>query len=341
MDREAWRAQVIEEAIDPDLPIIDSHHHLWGSSPAEPWEPYPAEALFADIANCGHNIVGTVYTDSHANYRADGPEHMKVVGEVEFVQEVSDKAIALGGAAKGACAVIVSSANLSLGAAVGEVLDAQIAASPRYRGIRHMTALDPDLPPMYGGKFYGEMMTPEFREGFAELVKRGLTFDAWAFHPQLPEILDLARSFPEAKIVLDHLGGPIGIGRFSADPNGKFAAWRIDMEAISACPNVFLKLGGVNMSYTKLDAVEEPRPHTSRQVADLQRDFFLTAIDFFGPERCMFESNFPVDMRSISYTVLWNSLKRMTEDFPHYDREQLFAGTAMRFYDIDSSLLAS
>jgi L-fuconolactonase len=324
MERSAWRAQVIEEALEPDLPIIDSHHHVWATAPAEPWEPYGPDQVIADKSGSGHNVVGTVYTDSHANYRTEGPEHMRVVGEVEFVHDIAERANAMGGRAKGTCAVIVSSADLMLGARVGEVLDAQMAASP-----------------IYGGRAYGEMMSPAFREGFAELVKRGLTFDGWMFHPQLPELLDLARAFPDAKIVLDHLGGAIGVGRFAADPEGKLAAWRIDMEALAACPNVVLKLGGVNMPYTRLDATDEPRPHTSRQVADLQRDLFLNAIDLFGPERCMFESNFPVDMRSISYTVLWNSFKRMTEDFSRDERAQMFAGTAMRVYGIEAEALSS
>jgi L-fuconolactonase len=341
MDRAAWRAQVKEEILDADLPIVDAHHHIWGTSPAEPWEPYDEHTVIADKTGSGHNIVGTIYVDSMANYRTDGPEHMRTVGEVEFVHGVAERANAKGGRAKGTCAAIVGAADLMLGAQVGEVLDAQIAASPRYSGIRYMTALDPDLPPIFGGRAYGEMTTPAFREGFAELVKRGLTFDAWAFHPQLPEVLDLARAFPEAKIVVDHTGGPIGVGRFLTDPEGTHAAWRIEMEALSNCPNVVLKLGGLNMTYTRLDATDQMRPNTSRQVADLQRDFILAAIDLFGPSRCMFESNFPVDMRSISYAVVWNSFKRMTQEFTTEERADLFAGTAMRFYGISSAALSA
>lgn len=332
INRAAWRAQVVEPAIEPDLPIIDSHHHIWRDAPVDPWEAYPAAAMVADKAGSAHNVVATVYVDSHSSYRADGPEHLRVVGETEYAGSVGDDCDAAGGRAAGACAALVTHANLLLGAAVGEVLDAHIAASPRFRGIRHMTAIDPDLPPVFGATEYGIMMRPAFREGFAELVRRGLSFDAWMFHPQLPELLDLARAFPEANIVLDHTGGPMGIGRFAGRRDEAFAGWKQDMAAIATCPNVAVKIGGLNMTYTALDAIENPRPNTSEEVAELQRDHFLTTIDLFGPERCMVESNFPVDMRSISYDVLWNSAKRMTADLTRAEREAIFADTARRVY---------
>lgn len=331
MIRKDWLQQAVEPAIEPDLPIVDAHHHIWTEPPTELWEPYHTSDLIDDIAASGHNIVATVYTDSHANFRKSGPDHLRVVGEVEFAGRTGDEHAGKEGSF-GVCSVVVSSADLTMGAAVGEVLDAQMAASPRYRGIRHMTAIDEDLPPIYGATEAGIMMRPAFREGFAELARRNLSFDAWLFHPQLPELLDLARAFPGANIVLDHTGGPIGIGRFAGRRDETFAAWKKDMAEIARCPNVSVKLGGLNMAYTAMDAIELPRPHTSDRIVELQRDHMRTVIDLFGPARCMFESNFPVDKLSTPYGVLWNAFKKMTADMAPADRELLFSGTARRVY---------
>ena len=333
MIRKEWLQQADEKAIEPELPIIDAHHHIWSEPPTEMWEPYHTADFIDDIAQSGHNIVGTVYTDSHSNYRKSGPDHLRVVGEVEFAGRMGDEHAGQEGGF-GVCAAVVSHADLMLGAAVGEVLDAQIAASPRFRGIRHMTAIDADLPPIYGATEPGIMMRPQFREGFAELVRRNLSFDAWMFHPQLPELIDLARAFPQANIVLDHTGGPIGVGRFAGKRDEGFSGWKRDMAELATCANVSVKLGGLNMTYTAMDAIELPRPHTSARIAELQRDHMLTAIDLFGPERCMFESNFPVDKLSTPYGVLWNAFKIMTQDMSAPDRKQLFSGTARRVYKL-------
>ena len=333
MTREEWRNQVQEDALEPDLPIIDAHHHLWVSAPVEPWEAYPADAMMDDMEQRGHNVFATVYTDSHANYYSEGPDAFKVVGEVEFAHAVGEQGRKRGGRAAGVCAAIVSSADLLLGSAVGEVLDAQAAASSRYRGIRYMTAIDQDLPPVYGATEYGLMMRPEFRAGFAELAKRGMSFDAWLFQSQLGELIDLLKQFPEATVVLDHVGGPIGLGRFAADPTAAFAQWKADMAVVAQFPNVAVKLGALNMMQTGMcPASEEAPPWYSQQVADAQRKHVLTTIDLFGPNRCMFESNFPVDMRMISYTVVWNAFKHMTADLYEADRTALFSGTATRVY---------
>jgi len=332
MTREEWRNQVREDALEPDLPIIDAHHHLWVSAPVEPWEAYPADAMMDDMERRGHNVFATVYTDSHANYHTSGPDAFKVVGEVEFAHAVGEQGRRRGGRAAGICAAIVSHADLLLGSAVGEVLDAQAAASSRFRGIRYMTAIDQDLPPVYGATEYGIMMRPEFRAGFAELARRAMSFDAWLFQSQLPELIDLLKQFPEAPVVLDHVGGPVGLGRFAADPAEVFAQWKNDMAQIARFPNVSVKLGALNMAQTGMCPAEDGMPWSSQQVADAQRKHVLTTIDLFGPHRCMFESNFPVDMRMISYTVVWNAFKRMTADLSAEDRTALFSGTATRVY---------
>jgi predicted TIM-barrel fold metal-dependent hydrolase len=338
MTGKQWRDQVIEDALEPELPIIDAHHHIWAASPAPAFEAYDAEALYADKADAGHNIIATVYVDSHANYRSDGPEPFRVVGETEFAESVAEQANRRGGRVAGACAAIVSHADLLLGAAVGEVLDAHILASSRFRGIRHMTAIDPDLPPIYGATEPGIMMRPAFREGFAELGKRGLTFDAWLFQPQLGEVVDLARAFPGSAIVLDHLAGPLGIGRYASRRDEAFGEWKRGMAELAKSPNVVVKLGALNMVFTGLAPdIGAARPHGSEEMARLQRDHILTAIDLFGPDRCMFESNFPVDMLLTSYSLVWNSFKRVTRELGEAERAALFAGTARRVYRIDAA----
>lgn len=335
MNRNEWRNQIVEPAIEPDMPVIDTHHHIWTTSPAEPWEPYGPDEVVADVVNGGHNVVATVYVDSHANYRTTGPEHLRPVGETEYVEALAQKCAARSDAGAGVCAGIVSHADLLLGSAVGEVLDAHMAMSGRFRGIRHMTAFDPDLPPVYGATEPGIMPRAEFREGFAELVKRGLSFDAWMFQAQLPELTDLAKAFPDANIILDHVGGPLAIGRYANRRDEAFGEWKKNIGELARLPNITVKLGGLNMAITGMDAVEKSRPHSSQETADLQRDHILTTIDLFGPDRCMFETNFPVDMRSISYNLVWNSFKRLTADMAPAEREKLFNGTARRVYRLD------
>ncbi|MET0983867.1 MAG: amidohydrolase family protein [Steroidobacteraceae bacterium] len=331
MNTQQWRDQVVEAPLDADLPIVDAHHHIWTTSPAPGYDPYDGEDLLRDTMGSGHNIVATIYVDSHSNYRSHGPEHLRVVGETETAHGLAEDAVPRGHKAAGLCAAIVPHANLLLGAKVGEVLDAHVAASSRFRGIRHMAAFDPELPPIYGATAPGVMMQPEFRKGFAELASRGLSFDAWLFHSQLREFVDLAQSFPETTIVLDHLGGPIGIGRY-ANPREGFDTWKKALAEAVACPNVVLKLGSLNMSYTGMDATDAVRPMTSAEMAQRWRGHILTAIDLFSPARCMFESNFPVDKVSTSYGVLWNGFKRLTADLSAAERADLFERVARRTY---------
>ncbi|MHA3791113.1 amidohydrolase family protein [Sphingomonas sp. YL-JM2C] len=339
MSRKAWRDQVVETALEPEVEIIDAHHHVWESTPFPPFDPYDDTDLLTDKTRSGHRILGTVFVDSHTSYRTDGPEALRVVGETEYAERIAEQALARGGAEAGICAAIAPSADLRLGAAVGDVLDAHAAATRRLRGIRHMTAYDADVPASHVN---GEavMMRDDFRAGFAELVKRDLGFEAWLLQPQLPEVIDLARSFPDGRIVLNHLGGPLAIGRFAADPKASFAAWKADMAILAACPNVSIKIGGLNMGMAGVDAAGRDTPLTSAELAAAQRDHILTAIDLFGPARCMFESNVPVDTHHASYTVIWNVFKRLSRDFSADERARLFKGTAMDFYRIDPALIA-
>jgi L-fuconolactonase len=340
MNRHAWRQQVIETALDPDLPIVDAHHHLW-SEPTHGAEAYDAEALFRDMEGSGHNIIGTIYVDAVCHYRTDGPLAFRVVGETEYAQNIADQARMRGGRLSGACAGIVPHADLSLGERVGPILDAHAAASPFLRGIRHCTNSVPELPPIaqrlppeYGDTSPGIMGRPSFRQGVAELFNRGLAFDAWVLQPQLPEIIDLARAMPRGTIVVNHLGGPMGIGRFTDRQEAARAEWATAMRELAQCENVLVKLGGLHMRSAAMVSPDAERPRTSEEMADAQGWHILTAIDLFGPNRCMFESNFPVDMLYTSSTILWNGFKRITASFSACERRHLFADTAIRAYGL-------
>jgi predicted TIM-barrel fold metal-dependent hydrolase len=325
MDAEQWRAQTVEAALDPELPVIDAHHHIWPEVFAPGFEAYPDDALHADVKECGHNIIATVAVEAWGSYRPDGPAELRPVGETEHAQ-------ALAARAPGLCAGIVAHANLLLGNAVAPVLEAHLAASPEHlRGIRHVTAWDQDMPTGYLST-PGLMAQPAFRAGLRQLARHGLSFDIWAMHPQLGEVLDLVRAFPETSFILDHLGGPLGIGRFAQRRAEAFSDWRAALAPLAACENVTVKLGGLSMNSTGMDAKGLARPRSSLALAELHRDHILTAIDLFGPQRAMFESNFPVDRMSTPYGVLWNAFKRVTTCFAPADRATLFAGTARRVY---------
>lgn len=340
MRRKTWRDQVVESAIEPDLPIVDAHHHVWEHEPFPPFDPYDENDLIADKTRSGHNVLATVYVDSHTSYRSDGPEALRVVGETDYAERIAENALRLGGKAAGICAAIAPRADLMLGTAVAEVLDAHAAASPRFRGVRHMTAYDLDVP-LSLATGAEVMMQPAFRAGFAELTRRGLSFDAWLLQPQLAEVVDLARAFPDAVIVLDHLGGPMTIGRFATDPAASFAAWKADMTILASCANVRIKLGGLNMGMAGVDALALDVPFTSEEMAAAQRDYILTAIDLFGSARCMFESNVPVDTHGASYGMIWNAFKHLTADFAAAERAALFKDNAMATYRIDPAQIAA
>jgi len=323
---DAWLALVTEEPLDPDLPICDPHHHLWDRE----GQRYFLPELQADLA-CGHNVVSTVFVECTAFYRTDGPLELRPVGELEFVER--EVAPASGGAvaiAEG----IVAYADLRLGAGVGEVLDALRAASPtRLRGIRHAVAWDAspdiggykDMPP-------GTLLDARFREGFGQLASRGLSYDAWLYHPQIAELIDLARAFPEITIVLDHVGGPLHLGVYGTFREEAYHHWRHAIAAAARCPNIVVKVGGLGQANPALGLDRRPTPPTSVELADALAPYVLPVIDTFGPHRCMFESNFPVDKASFSYGVMWNAFKRLAARYATDERAALFCGTAARVY---------
>ena len=338
MDRDAWLAQVQEDVLAPAVPICDPHHHLWDypQNADRARARYLLDELLADIGS-GHNVVSTVFMECGSMYRAAGPEALKPVGETEFVNGIA--AMSASGTYGDArvCAAIVGFADLTLGAAVGEVLDAHAAASPRFRGIRHAAGWDAseEVRNSHTAPAQGMLANPAFRAGFEELGKRGLTFDAWLYHPQIPELTELARVFPDQPIVFDHFGGPLGIGPYAGKRAEIFAAWQADVAELATCPNVVAKLGGLVMAVNGFGFHKRARPATSAELVAATGDYYRHAIDCFGPERCMFESNFPVDKVSCSYRVLWNAFKRLAAGFSADEQRALFHDTAVRVYRVE------
>ncbi|MGH6702477.1 MAG: amidohydrolase family protein, partial [Bradyrhizobium sp.] len=311
--REDWLAQRREEIIDPQRPIVDPHHHLLDRG----GQRYLIEEMTDDIAS-GHNIVATIYVDCRSMYRATGPAAFRPVGEVEFANGVAAMS-ASGGYGKAAiCAGIVSHVNLLLGDDARPVLEAEIAAgNGRFRGIRHSSAwdADPEVAGMYATRPKGLLLDPAFRRGFACLAPLGLSFDAWLFHPQIGELIDLAGAFPNTRIVLDHCGGPAGIGRYAGRRDEIFQVWKASITEIAKCPNVTVKLGGLAMRLLGYDFHERPMPPSSAEVAAAWRPYIETCIEAFGPERGMFESNFPPDKGQCSYQVIFNAFKRIAAQY--------------------------
>ncbi|MGB6395113.1 MAG: amidohydrolase family protein [Bradyrhizobium sp.] len=328
--REHWLAQLTEDVIDPSRPIVDPHHHLWDRGGLR----YMIEEMAADIAS-GHNIVATVYVDCRSMYRAKGPEAFRPVGEVEFANGVAAMS-ASGGYGKALiCAGIVSHVNLLLGEAAKAVLEAEITAGQgRFRGIRHSSAwdADPNVAGMYATRPKGLLLDSTFRKGFGCLAPLGLSFDAWLFQPQIGELTDLACAFPDTRICLDHCGGPVGIGVYANRREELFPAWKASIREIAKCPNVVVKLGGLAMRLLGYDFHERPRPPSSEQAAAAWKPYIETCIEAFGPNRCMFESNFPPDKGQCSYQVIFNAFKRLATPYSEAEKTSLFSKTAADFY---------
>jgi predicted TIM-barrel fold metal-dependent hydrolase len=323
---DAWLAHTREEILEPDLEICDAHHHLW---------PQPTAYLLPDLladTGSGHRIVSTVFVECGAAYSGSEPEPQRYVRETGFVEEV---AATQADAVPRVAAAIVGRADLCQGAAVREVLEAHLDASPeRFVGIRHVTAVDPlgQAHRSHTSPSPGLLGDADFREGFGQLAPLSLSFDAWLYHTQIDELCDLARAFPETSIVLDHFGGPLGIGDWAAKREEVVSVWRAAIARLAGCGNVVAKLGGLAMPVNGFGWHERDRPPGSAELAAATRDFYLHTIDCFGPDRCMFESNFPVDRVSCSYPVLWNSFKRLVADFSDDDKRALFHDTAARVY---------
>ncbi|MEM7253639.1 MAG: amidohydrolase family protein [Pseudomonadota bacterium] len=332
--RNEWLARRQEPIIEPELPIVDPHHHLVDRADTG---CYLLPELLADTGS-GHNITATVYLEWLSMYRATGPDDLKPVGEVEFANGVAAMAASGGYGHTAVCDGIVGYADLSLGRAIEPVLEAQITAGGgpggRFKGIRYISATHSDQS-AWGASVArpeGMLTEPKVHEGFATLATLGLSFDAWCYHTQIPELTALARGYPSVPIVLDHVGGPIGLGRYAGKRDDVFADWSATIHELASCPNVFIKLGGLGMRMFGFDVHEGVDPPSSETLATLWRPYIENCIDAFGPERSMFESNFPVDKGSGSYHVFWNAFKRIAADYSDAEKAELFSGSATRFY---------
>jgi predicted TIM-barrel fold metal-dependent hydrolase len=333
--RKEWLAQVQEDVLEPERPIIDPHHHLWRDKQSA---DYALDNLWADTAS-GHNIIGTVFVECEADYRTTGPEPMRPVGETEYVADIAEASLRDSGTGKPPVLGIVSHADLCLGAAVTEVIDAHRSAGRgRLRGIRHRTAYYPDTPAAHRHKSPVQylMMKEDFREGFAQLEPAGMSFDAWLMHPQIQELTDLARAFPDTTIIFNHFGSPLGIGRFEGKRAEIFKQWKLDLAELASCENVVAKLGGLAMKINGWGWDTRDRPATSDEIVAAHEAYYLHTIDCFGPERCMFESNFPVDKVSVSYGVLWNAFKKMASRFDESEKTAMFRSNAERIYRLET-----
>jgi predicted TIM-barrel fold metal-dependent hydrolase len=333
--RQDWLDRRKEPILEPKLPIVDPHHHLWD----RPDWRYLLDELVADT-DSGHNVAATVFVQARAMTRASGPVEMRHVGETEFVNGVAAmSASGIYGKTRH-CAGIVGHADLTLGSRVEPVLAAHIrAGGDRFRGIRHISAWDADTSirnPAYSPP-PGLLGDKAFREGFAVLGRLGLSFDAWLYHPQIDELADLARAFPETRIVLNHVGGPIGIGAYAGKHKDVVPGWAASIKTLATRPNVYVKLGGLGMRLGGFGFHERSELPSSETLAGSWRPYIETCITAFGPARCMFESNFPVDKGSYSYPVFWNACKLLTKGASDTEKADLYCGTAARFYRLELS----
>jgi len=325
-----WLELTREDPIDPQLPIIDPHHHLWDY----PASRYLLEDILDDIGG-GHNVTQTVFVECLSKYRTAGPPEMRPVGETDFVATIAAASENGEHGPTRVAAGIVGFADLTLGEAVAPVLAAHIdAGGGRFRGIRHAAAWHADdaIANAHTHPPQGLMADAAFLRGFAQLQRHDLSFDAWIYHTQLQELAELARAFPQTRIILDHVGTPLGLGPFAGQRAAVFQDWKKSIPEVSACQNVTVKLGGLAMKVCGFDWHKAHQPPSSHMLAATMAPYFEYCIEQFGVQRCMFESNFPVDKVSCGYTVLWNAFKRMAQGFSDEERAALFHDTAARVY---------
>ena len=327
-DKAAWLALTVEEALEPDLAVCDPHHHVW----EYPGSRYLLEELLSDLGG-GHNIVSTVFVECLQKYRSDGPESLRAVGETEFVDKLAGENVSQVQIAK----AIVAFADLMLGDEVIPVIEAHLEASNRVRGFRYSSAWDVSdkIHNAHTKPSQGLLYDRQFRKGLHCLARLDLTFDAWVYFHQISELVDLAKAFPDLRIILNHIGGPLGIGPYAGKREEVFNTWRANIEQLAKCENVSVKLGGLTLTMMGFGWHKKNAPPGSFELAEAMSPYYHSCIEYFGADRCMFESNFPVDKASCSYTVLWNAFKRLSKDYSETERAALFHDTATRFYKLD------
>ena len=325
----AWLNLTAEEPIEPEREIIDPHHHLWRTSGLP---TYVLEDLWEDTES-GHHIVKTVFMECGAEYRKTGPKHLRPVGETEFVRDI---ALASQGQGKAEVVGIIGHADLDqTDSLVRDTLQAhEESGAGLFRGIRHGGAHDPgkNLSWLNATPHANLFERDDFRRGVTLLGELGYTYDSWHYHFQNDAFADLAEAVPGTTIVLDHFGTPCGVGDYAGKTAEVFAQWQAGITRLAACPNVVVKIGGLAMPVNGFGWGDLERPPSSDEVAEAHRDYYLKTIDAFGPERCMFESNFPVDKLSLSYNVYWNAMKKIATEFSAAEQHALFYATAERVY---------
>lgn len=333
---EAWLARAEREPVlEPELPIVDAHLHLW--QPPNGYRYY-VEEYARDLASCGHKVEASIYLQCFHMYRAAGPDHLRPVGETEFA--VAQAALAASGplTASRVAAGIVGYADLTRGRHAQELLEAHVEAGQgRFRGIRQLAKWDPN--PVVRGQYSAPRpklyLDPAFGRGLDVLTALGLSLDASVFHPQIPDVVQLARSHPGANIVLIHSGSPVGHGPYAGREAENHATWLAGMKALATCPNVTVKMGGILINLANFDPAQEDAPPSSRRLADLWRPYIEPCVELFGADRCMVSSNFPVDKAGFGYATVWNMFKRITAGCSDYERGMIFSGTARRVYRLD------
>ena len=332
-----WLALTTEPTLEPEIPICDPHHHFWDMRTERiPYQRYLLHEL-ADDVNSGHNVRSTVFVEARAMYRSSGPEEMRPVGEVEFVQGLAAASESgLYGPTR-AAAAIVGHANLLLGDGVEPVLEALQTASPnRFCGIRHSVTWDPhpEIDVTSAHRMQGQLADANFRAGARVLARMGMSLEAWMYFPQLPELADFARAVPDLIIILNHSGGLLRVGPYGNNDDEVLEAWRSGIAAVAECPDVNVKLGGIGMPRTGFDWHERDIPVGSDELAEDMAPLMNYCIEQFGPERSMFESNFPVDKVSYSYNVMYNAFKRLSKGYSDSERADMFHDTAVRVYRV-------
>ena len=331
--RDDWLSLTREEIIDPHREIVDPHHHLWVHGTKDNPAVYETDQLLRDTG-AGHNVVQTVYVECRSYWDVTAPEHLQSVAETANVARMAAE-MPQGGAQ---IAGIVAHVDLTLPTEkLDEALDAhEKAGQGLLKGIRHSGAHDEDrvslMIPGRGAK--GQYSDPAFRRGLSHLGKRGLTYDTWHYHHQNRDFLDMVRAVPETTIILDHFGTPLGVGRFTGKHDEIFDLWQEDMADLADCSNLRAKLGGLAMPDNGFGFMDRTKPPGSDELLDLQGRWYRHMIAHFGPERCMFESNFPVDRVSVSYAVLWNFFKKLAAELDAESQDLLFAGTARATYGL-------
>ena len=336
-----WLKKIREDVIDPEQRIIDPHHHLWpktteGSANVKRLRlyNYMLEDFWQDTSS-GHNVTDSVYIECSEFFWNSEKEHLNPVGETEHIKGLAQ--LSQKNSTKTSISGIIGHANLLLGKDVNEVLERHIDIGGNlFKGIRHAGSWDPSdkINNSHHNPPRDMYLMKEFGEGVKALRNKSLVFEAWQYHHQLTQVVHLARNNPDLVIVLDHFSGPLGVGSYATKKEEVYDNWKKDLKELSRCDNVFAKLGGLAMPVNGLGFETNPNPPTSNEFMSIQRQFYLTTIDFFGTERCMFESNFPVDKYSVSYHVLWNAFKNLVKDFSQTEKDHLFFKTASNVYNI-------